>query len=280
MSPSNPASRKPAADPAAIPALDGGVHAAPKEPTRGWDLVELVAVIARRVLLYGPPGTGKSTLAHRLAARLGAAFYTFPATPDTPMSEIRGAYMPTPEGTLAWQDGPAIRAWREGAVLLIDEINHAGGDVLTFLHTLCDDPQIARLTLPTGETVTPHADFRIVATMNGTVDELPEALLSRFAARFHVEDPHPKALARLPKILHALAKDTIARDEGVTLRSWLAFAELSTRIGFVNAGEAIFAGMDNGLLKRMRDAFKLADVEGDMTADKLFEAAVAKRAAK
>jgi MoxR-like ATPase len=101
-----------------------------------WDLVGSVIEHSRTTLLHGPSGTGKSHAAH--GADLGGrALYSVTLTPETPAAELRGHYVPV-GSEFRWQDGPAIRAWREGARLVINEVDHAGGDALSFLLNCLD----------------------------------------------------------------------------------------------------------------------------------------------
>src|SRR5690606_6142906 len=111
---------------------------------------------SRRVLLMGPPGTGKTYAATRrgLDGRKIQKVYSVTMTPETPMAELRGHFVPK-DGEYVWMDGPAVRAWREGARLVINEIDHASPDTQSFMFALLDDPDFAETTLPTGETVRP-----------------------------------------------------------------------------------------------------------------------------
>ena len=89
----------------------------------------------------------------------GAGHYSVTLTPDTPAAELRGHYIPV-GSDFKWQDGPAISAWRYGGRLVVNEIDHAGGDALSFLLVCLDSDSTACLTLPTGEMVRPHPQFQ------------------------------------------------------------------------------------------------------------------------
>jgi MoxR-like ATPase len=221
-----------------------------------WDLVATVIEHSRTTLLYGPPGTGKSFSAHT-ADLCGRDLYTITLTPDTPAAELRGHYVPR-GNAFVWQDGPAIKAWREGGRLVINEIDHAGGDALSFLLNCLDSPETAALTLPTGELVRPHRQFQAVATMNGKPDEdLLPALRDRFPVCIEINEAHPQGLASLPQDLQLAAKGTVVASDPsrrVTLRAWRAFASLRNRIGADAAAVAAFQSRGKDILDALRIA--------------------------
>lgn len=207
-----------------------------------WEIVDAVARVSRTVLMYGPPGTGKSYAAH--GAALGdRKLFTITLTPDTPAAELRGHYVPV-GGEFKWQDGPAIKAWREGGRLVVNEIDHAGGDALSFLMNVLDSAGTAGITLPTGETVRPADGFQAIGTMNGDPDtDLPEALRDRFPCTVHVDEAHPEAIASLPDDLQEAARGTVCAadsDRRVSLRAWLDYGKLRMTVGHELAAVAIF----------------------------------------
>ena len=203
-----------------------------------WELVEAVVNHADRVLLYGPPGVGKTYT----ACRDRADVLNVTITEDTSGAELRGHYHPR-GGEFVWVDGPAVTAYRTGARLVINEIDHAGADAASFLLGLLDDKASARLTMPNGETVVRHPDFSCVATMNGVPSDLSPALQDRFVVAVEVDAPHPDALASLPADLQSAAAGTCTHPDParrISLRSWLAFAALRQRIPAPLAAAAVF----------------------------------------
>lgn len=220
-----------------------------------WNLVQQVADHCRTLLIYGPPGTGKTYAAH---SNLGdRTLYTLTLTPDSPAAELRGHYVPQ-GNQFVWQDGPAIKAWRLGGRLVLNEIDHAGGDALSFLLNALDSSETACLTLPTGEMVRPHPRFQCVATMNGNPEQdLPPALRDRFPVCVEINEAHPQGLESLPQDLQAAARGTVlAKDPSrrVTLRSWLAFASLRERVGPDAAAAAVFQARGKDII----DALQIA----------------------
>lgn len=160
------------------------------QANKDWADVRTAIKYARRVLLWGPPGTGKSFIAAKVPNN--SPLYRLYLTMDTPAAEVRGHYLPNDKGGFSWHDGPGIAAWRNAGRLNIDEIDAASGDTLTLLMGLLDDPESARLTLPTNETVRPTEGFSVVATTNQQPTVMPEALLDRFDVVLHVKYPDPE----------------------------------------------------------------------------------------
>ena len=155
-----------------------------------WSDIRIACDKARRVLLWGPPGTGKSYIGTSVPKEKLSRLYL---TMDTPAAEVRGHYLPNDKGGFSWHDGPGIAAWRSGGRLVIDEIDSASGDTLTLLLGLLDDPESAKLTLPTNETIYPAKGFSVVATTNQAPTVIPEALLDRFDCVMHVSSVAPYA---------------------------------------------------------------------------------------
>ena len=130
----------------------------------------------------------------------------------------------------------------EGSRLVLNEVDHAGGDVLSFLLAALDNPETCRVCLPSGETVRPAPGFHCVGTMNGQPEDLLPALRDRFAAAIEIEEPHPAAIDALPEDLRNAARGTVSAVGGdrITLRSWLAFASLRSTLGAETAAQGLF----------------------------------------
>ena len=175
-------------------------------------------------LLYGPPGTGKTTQARRLAN--DRPVFSVTVTEDMTDSQILGHFVP--EGDkFRWHDGPAILAWKQGGLLVVNEINRAGGSVLTALYAICDDLEIAQLTLTSGETVIPNKDFYCVSTMNDVPECLPEGLRDRFPIKLLIDYPHPEAIEILTPDMQALIMTSYSSSNvPITFRQARAYQDL------------------------------------------------------
>jgi MoxR-like ATPase len=218
-----------------------------------WTLVEKVLPYSERLLLYGVPGTGKSRLAQGHGLKRDEQIFSVTLTEETPAAEIRGHWIPKGE-TYEFHDGAGIAAWRKGTRLVINEIDHASGDLMSILLAILDDPEIAMITLPSGETVRPTKGFRAIATMNGKPEDLPEALRDRFPVRVDCDKVHPGAIARLPKDLQKPAAGTVAIPDsrGKSVRGWLAFAALRDSVGEELALQAVFQEDANEVGKALK----------------------------
>lgn len=221
-----------------------------------WHIIEAIERGAYRVLLYGPPGTGKTRSAYSAAKALGKSIYNVTLSDETPAAELRGHFVPQGSKWL-WMDGPAVRAYREGAILLLDEIDKASQDCLDFLHGLLNDPDVSRLTLPSGEIVQPSDGFQVIATMNASLDELPPSLVDRFAIAIEVTEPHPDAVASLPQDLQKAARNIESYEQytrPATIRRWSAYAALREmqEVGEIYAAYAVFAERADELLQGLK----------------------------
>lgn len=203
-----------------------------------WFLAETVLGSDRNAFLHGPAGTGKTYAAASTANPYGPAPVVVTLTDETSAADLLGYYVNTPDG-FRWQDGPAVTAMRTGARLVLNEIDHASGDARAALYAIADEAATtaaAGIRLGNGETIRPVAGFHVVATSNLSAEEAltGEGILSRFAVRVHVNEPHPAALAALPEDLRAAARASCMNtdeSERDTMRTWRAFADLRAQLG-------------------------------------------------
>lgn len=218
-----------------------------------WDLFTSVFPHSTRMLLHGPPGTGKTYQAIWTAHAEGERVYSVTVTPEMSAAELRGHWVPF-ESRWVWNDGPSMCAYRGGVRLVINEIDKAGDDALSFLLAILDDPEVALLSLPSGETVRPASGFRVVATLNGDPESLPPALRDRFPVAIQIDSVHPAALGALPKDLQVAARATVALpgERRISIRAWKEFARLREAIGEEQAARAVFGGRAGDVLDALR----------------------------
>lgn len=194
------------------------------EPLTDWQRAEFAVKHSNRVLLYGLPGTGKTYFG--LNAGLKGNAYRLICTEEMTDADLIGCYKQNSQGTWSFAEGVGIKAWREGARLVVDEINRMNGDVESRMMALIDSTASSSWQNPdTGEIVKPHADFSVVATMNGEPADLAPAILDRLIVRCEVNTPHPDAIAALPDYLRSLATKMTdpSTEDRCSLRAFVDF---------------------------------------------------------
>lgn len=227
----------------------------PSKTTSGWwKILEAVwsilgAPSLHRVLLYGKPGTGKSTVPQKLfTASSERRVHRVALTEDTDPADIVGSWA-LKDGSTVFQDGPAALAAAEGSLLMLDEIDRAGPSCESILHAILDDPQIAQIALPDGRVVRPKHGFIVCATMNGSPEDLREALRDRFDVTLRCDLPHPASLASLPEEVQAACLMHYERERVVsdalpefTVRRARAYGALAQALGSETALLALCGG--------------------------------------
>jgi len=207
-----------------------------------WTFVEtcLATAALRMIFLWGPPGVGKTFAGYR-KGRIDQGVYSITLTDETPAAELRGMWMPDKDGYV-WYDGPVVRAMRDGARVVVNEIGQASPDVLSFLLACCESRDSARLTLPNGDHVAPAESFNLVATSNDPPSSLPAALRDRFDCTIEISQPHPEALALLSDPLRNAALQTfdLSAERAISLRAWLKLEELLKEMEIFQACRAVF----------------------------------------
>lgn len=134
------------------------------------------------VLLKGPTGCGKSRFVEAMAARLGRPLVTVSCNDETGAADLLGRWL-VKGGDTVWQDGPATRAVREGAILYLDEVAEAREDVLVVLHALSDHRRTLFLDRH-DETVPAAPGFLLTASFNPGYRRGPKELKPSTRQRF------------------------------------------------------------------------------------------------
>ncbi len=213
-------------------------------PGSGWrDFADVLSAGIDRVILYGPPGTGKTFAALNFGTDPSGA-ERLVCTEDLTTADVTGCWVPVGDGRWEWLEGPAIRSWRCGTRLVVDEIDRASGDVLSLLLAMTDSEGSSQWRHPhSGEVVRPHSQFSVVMTTNlEHLDELPPALRDRFPVAILIDRPHPTSVVGLSHDLRraALNGSLGDSDRRVSLRAFYAFDRLRQHHGDERAAELIF----------------------------------------
>ena len=213
-----------------------------------WKMIEKVlgSKVTRTAFLNGPPGIGKTFIAMHYGLS-GRKVYCITLTPETPASELRGFWMPH-GGEFEWQDGVFVKAMREGARIVVNEIAHASHDVMAIMYPVLESEKTASLTLPTSETVRPAKGFQVICTDNEPLEYLPDAIVDRFDSILDVKEPHPDAIKSIKPEYRDAAMRTFNLDEErrVSIRGWLKIQEYAEEFGERDAFIAVL-GEDRGL---------------------------------
>ena len=96
-------------------------------------------------------------------ARVNAPAVTLTCRRRMDKYELIGSYS-SQDGKLVWVDGPALIAWRTGAVLVINEMTSAPADVWVACNDLLEGDAI--VVDRTGEVVPRHPNTRVIFTDN------------------------------------------------------------------------------------------------------------------
>lgn len=141
--------------------------------------------IEKSVLLEGPPGVGKTSLVEYLARKLNIQLYRVNLSEQTDLIDLLGSDVPSDSSSaFKWADGVLLKAMKEGAWLLLDELNMASQTVLEGLNSILDHR--GSIYLPElDKTVEKSPGFRIFASQNPTSmgsgrKGLPHSFLTRF----------------------------------------------------------------------------------------------------
>jgi len=116
------------------------------------------------VLMSGPSGSGKTYVAEQVLAAAGRTVYSAEISDSTTLSDLLVRPTVTGPSALGWSEGPALRAAREGAALILDEFDLASPRLMGGLHSLLDT---GRVRLLSGEVVQAARGFVCILTCNG-----------------------------------------------------------------------------------------------------------------
>lgn len=186
----------------------------------------------RRILLYGKPGTGKSTFATSIQKDYERVTLTPGMFPDA----LLGKFL-LRDGSTVWTDAFASRAARRGCPLILDEINKAGAELDSVLQSILDDDKICVLNLDNGDAIKPEKGYRIIATMNGSPDELATPVLDRFDVVLRCDTPAPGLLKAMQPDAAEFIKNKMENEAelgnnwqpDISPRRMLAFCHLRTQ---------------------------------------------------
>lgn len=189
-------------------------------------VVEYAIRSRRNLLIVGQTGCGKSSLAINVAARLKERMEIFSCSGETSTDELMAKPWRKSDGQMVTIHGAGVRAYRDGKVLLLEEVDHAQPDILACTHRLLEVGQNF-ITLNAGEeeTVPRNPRFACIATANtiGTGEDsfmyagtkpLNLAFMNRFSLTIQMgfldPDKEIEVLIRKTKVPMTMATTMVA----------------------------------------------------------------------
>lgn len=161
---------------------------------------DVKAIIASNLFyptyVTGLSGNGKTTMIEQACANAKKHYIRVQITPETDEDDLIGGFRLV-GGETVFAEGPVIKAMKQGALLLIDELDRGSNKIMCLQGVLEGKPVLIKKT---GEVVTPKAGFNVMATANtkgkGSEDGrfiaaniIDEAFLERFTIT--MEQPYP-----------------------------------------------------------------------------------------
>lgn len=200
------------------------------------------------VMLKGPTGCGKSRFVEFMAERLKRQLITVACNDETSAADLVGRWL-VRGGDTVWQDGPATRAVRQGAILYLDEVAEAREDVVVLLHPLTDHRRQLFVDR-NDEVLTAPPEFMVVASFNPGyrrgLKELKPSTRQRFVSLqfgYPPENAEVEILAGETGLDVKHARRLVAWAKKVREQDALGLAEtVSTRL-LVMAAKLMASGM-------------------------------------
>jgi len=179
------------------------------------------------VYITGMSGNGKTTMVEQICAKLKRECFRVNIVGETDEDDLLGGYRLF-NGNTVWQDGPVVKAMRQGAVLLLDEID-LGTSKLMCLQPVLEGKGV--YLKKTNTWVRPVEGFNIIATANtkgkGSDDGrfvgtnvMNEAMLDRFDYTYDQEYAPRSVECKIIK--KAMGKFNISDDDNFSekLTKW------------------------------------------------------------
>ena len=188
----------------------------------------------------GLSGNGKTTMIEQVASKTKRPMFRVNITAETDEDDLLGGFRLI-NGDTVWQDGPVVQAMKQGAILLLDEIDLASVKVMCLQPVLEGKGVFLKKT---GVWVTPVAGFTVFATANtkGKGDDhgrfigtnvLNEAFLDRFPVT--MEQDYPSAAQERKMLCKRLdAQGTPDADFSENLVKWAQIVRKSYHEGAVD----------------------------------------------
>lgn len=193
--------RKVTSMPATVQYAVPGLPTSPPSVKNDIPVFQLVVddvVLGQNVYLVGGAGTGKTTLAQNVATALGREYMTINCSQWTAPTEIIGGQ--TLDG---YQEGKLIEAWKNGYILILDELPKIDPNTAGLLNDALAKSKIANSLIFNSrkEKFVKHPAFAVIATGNvwpiaesvayGANNKQDLSLLDRFAGSVYTVEKNP-----------------------------------------------------------------------------------------
>ena len=124
-----------------------------------------LAKARQEIFIYGPTGSGKSFIGKQMADVLELPFYFVSCSQGTSEAALVGRLLPGQGGNFEYWESEFVKAYENGGVFLIDEIDAADANVLLVINTALANGRFAvpRREKPYAER---HPDFVCIAAAN------------------------------------------------------------------------------------------------------------------
>lgn len=178
------------------------------------------------VYITGLSGNGKTIMVEQGCAQAKREYIRVQITPETDEDDLIGGFRLV-NGETVFAEGPVIKAMKQGAILLIDELDRGSNKIMCLQGVLEGKPVLIKKT---GEVVKPANGFNVIATANtkgkGSDDGrfiaaniIDEAFLERFTIT--MEQPYPSSSVERKIVLKHMEKFGKAdTDFADTLTTW------------------------------------------------------------
>jgi cobaltochelatase CobS len=203
--------------------LEGQPHSALER------VLKLVAagVSKRNVMLVGPAGCGKTTLGSQVAEVLKLRFAAISCSPGMSESKLLGRVVPNvSSGEEKYHESPIVKAYVDGGVILLDEMDNADPSILLVLNMFLDNGHVV---LPNGELAIRHKSTVVIASANTYGHGADRIYVGRSALDGATLDRFRGATLNLDydtKLEAHLCPEKNIRDEVYRIRSKVAAAKL------------------------------------------------------
>lgn len=175
--------------------------------------IGLIASLKRNIsvaCLTGEAGGGKTTIGQTIAGCLGLPLVTINGNNDTDFASMILDYG-AKDGSTYDIMKPALLAYCNGGVVVIDEITRIKGEMSTALNAMLDTRQF--YDAPNGVQYKKHPNFKVICTMNQGIgyqtEELDTSLIDRFQKILFVPDPEKKVAIEIIKKATNYKNDSI-----------------------------------------------------------------------